>query len=247
MHTPVSYSTYISLRPWYDKWGVAGASPPPRLGFIFLYRAFDSPIARFLDAPMHAKYEIHPPPPPGPMHWGSIDSCTCLRTSISRFLAMPMHTRQLPHLYWSTIVGRFKKTGCMGWAPPPPLGFDRYLYNCLRTSIARLDMPMRTCMSLSYVYELQLHHLYWSTIVGRQIRDAWGEPPPPPPPIGFRFVYMHSNSISRFLAMSMHTYQLHHVYWSTIVGQQIRGVWSDQAPPPRFVHMHSHIHVSYST
>ena len=92
------------------------------------------------------------PTPPG--HWGSIDSCTCFWTSITRFLDMPMHA-------------------CIRYA----------MYN------------------------------YQPTIVGRRIR-GWVHHAPPPPPtlVGFRFVHMHSNPISRFLAMPKHTCQLRYLY-----------------------------------
>ena len=57
-------------------------------------------------------------------------------------------------------------------------------------------------------------------------------PPPPPPPVGFWFLYMHSNPISRFLAMPKNTRQ-----YSTYIGLRLLvdkyGVSGGSPPPDR--------------
>ena len=109
-----------------------------------------------------------------------------------------MHTCMTYAMYISLqpYVGRRIRGKC--GMPPPPPRLD--LFTCMHYAFEpHLKIPGHANEYMSVIA--------WSTIVGRQIRGIRGASPPPPPhPVGFRFEYMHSNPISRFLAIYANAY-----------------------------------------
>ena len=127
---------------------------------------------------------------------------------ISRFLAMPMHKYFTPPML--VYDCRSTNTGCVGLAPPPP---PRRVSIRVHACEPHFKISGYANAYTSVTPPILVYNCRSTN--SRQIRGAWGEPPPPP---GFRFVYIYSNPISRFLGMPMHIRQLHQLYWSMIVG-----------------------------
>ena len=161
----MSYATYISLRSWVRQ------PPPPSVGIWFVHEyiyAYEPRIARILSTPILCCLELchrlrpwvdewgvsaaisTPPPPIGIRIW--LNCCfvyICIRSSIAKILATPMHS------LWVTPRILVYDHGMIneGWvgqgptSPPPPplLGF--YSCTCIRSPIARfLAEPMHACV-----------------------------------------------------------------------------------------------------
>ena len=107
--------------------------------------------------------------------------------------------------------------------PRPLPGFDWFLYNCLRTSIVRfLDMSTHRCMIYSY-----------TTYIGLRLAvDKYGMHGASPPPPPLRTTCIRTTFQDSWQCQCIRMSYTTCIYWSTIVGQQIRSVWSNQAPPP---------------
>ena len=148
-----------------------GSPPPPSVGIWFVHEyiyAYEPRIARILSTPILCCLELchrlrpwvdewgvsaaisTPPPPIGIRIW--LNCCfvyICIRSSIAKILATPMHS------LWVTPRILVYDHGMIneGWvgqgptSPPPPplLGF--YSCTCIRSPIARfLAEPMHACV-----------------------------------------------------------------------------------------------------
>ena len=195
----MSYATYISLRPWDDKWGVGvgqGPTSPPPIGVLFLYmhsishckipgwtNACMCIIMRYATyfslRPRVDKWGEAPPPPPPPR---PPTPCVGVRSILVHafdpplqdiFLHTPMHTCMTYAMYISLqpYVGRRIRGKC-GMPPPPPSRFVYMYALCIRTPFKDSWPCQWIHVSYCMVYDCR------STNTGY----TWSEPPPPPPP-----------------------------------------------------------------
>ena len=186
----VVYELCRRLRPWVDEgWVRPISTPPPSvriwLNCCFVYRSTKKRVGA-----------SSPPPPPVGFWFLYMHS-----NPISRFLAMPKNTRQ-----YSTYIGLRLLVDKYGVSPPPP--------------------PDRVSIRVhAFEPHFKIHGFvngYTSVTPPILVYDCWST--------NTGCMYMHLNTISRFLAMPMHTYKLYLLYWSKIVGLQIRGSWGEALP-----------------
>ena len=179
------------MHTWDGKWGVGRASPPPPIWVSILVHAFDPPLQGLAgcirDTPHIFVYEHkstnkggvgQTPPPPPPVGVRSI---------------LVKHALIEPPLQdsWICQCTRVWTMPCISvrHTPPPPPVWFRFVYSMHLNPI------------WSFLAICHCIHVIYTTYIGLRLSvNKYGvRGATPRASIGFRFVYMHSNPISRWL------------------------------------------------